>query len=147
VPLKTLVRTDYGLSFAQIALHFVQDTSTRFELAIECGNLDVAMETAREIDRPECWERLAAQALKQGNHQASHSRCLSISMVADIGLRLLRRPIKKPRISTSCHSCTLPLAARISSPRCRQSQMPEEIQCRGSTLHCTRAMWGLGFPS
>ncbi|KAF9031140.1 coatomer WD associated region-domain-containing protein [Rhodocollybia butyracea] len=26
-----------------IALHFVQDTKTRFELAIECGNLDVAI--------------------------------------------------------------------------------------------------------
>lgn len=55
--------------FVQIALHFVQDTNTRFELALECGNLDVAMETARAIDRPECWDRLAQQALKQGNHK------------------------------------------------------------------------------
>ncbi|OBZ67767.1 Coatomer subunit alpha [Grifola frondosa] len=55
--------------FPEIALHFVQDKNTRFDLAIECGNLDVALETARAIDRPECWERLAQQALKQGNHQ------------------------------------------------------------------------------
>ncbi|KAL0959956.1 hypothetical protein HGRIS_011620 [Hohenbuehelia grisea] len=55
--------------FPEIALHFVQDTNTRFELAIECGNLDVAMEMAKTIDRPECWERLAQQALKQGNHK------------------------------------------------------------------------------
>jgi coatomer protein complex subunit alpha (xenin) len=47
----------------------VQDTNTRFELAIECGNLDVAMETAKAIDRADCWERLAQQALKQGNHK------------------------------------------------------------------------------
>lgn len=53
----------------QIALHFVQEKTTRFDLAIECGNLDVALETARAIDRPECWERLAQQALKQGNHK------------------------------------------------------------------------------
>ena len=53
----------------QIALHFVQDKNTRFDLAIECGNLDVALETAQSIDRPECWERLAQQALKQGNHK------------------------------------------------------------------------------
>lgn len=53
----------------QIALHFVQDINTRFELAIECGNLDVALETAESIDRPDCWERLAQQALKQGNHK------------------------------------------------------------------------------
>jgi Coatomer WD associated region len=52
----------------QIALHFVQDNNTRFDLAIECGNLEVAMETAKIADRPECWERLAQQALKQGNH-------------------------------------------------------------------------------
>ncbi|KAF5310809.1 hypothetical protein D9619_008047 [Psilocybe cf. subviscida] len=55
--------------FPEIALHFVQDTNTRFELAIECGNLDVAMETAKTINRPDCWDRLAQQALKQGNHK------------------------------------------------------------------------------
>lgn len=27
------------------------------------------METAKSIDRAECWERLAQQALKQGNHK------------------------------------------------------------------------------
>lgn len=57
------------LLLSQIALHFVQDVNTRFELAIECGNLDVAMETAKQINRPDCWERLAQQALKQGNHK------------------------------------------------------------------------------
>ncbi|EPS97096.1 hypothetical protein FOMPIDRAFT_102011 [Fomitopsis schrenkii] len=55
--------------FPEIALHFVQDKSTRFDLAIECGSLDVALEMARDVDRPDCWERLAQQALKQGNHK------------------------------------------------------------------------------
>ncbi|KAG8924486.1 hypothetical protein FRC02_010403 [Tulasnella sp. 418] len=55
--------------FPEIALHFVQDKNTRFELAVECGNLDVALETARVIDKPECWNRLAQQALLQGNHK------------------------------------------------------------------------------
>ena len=55
--------------FPKIALHFVEDKNPRFDLAIECGNLDVAMEMARSIDRPECWNRLAQQALKQGNHK------------------------------------------------------------------------------
>ncbi|KAG9045365.1 hypothetical protein FS837_006434 [Tulasnella sp. UAMH 9824] len=55
--------------FPEIALHFVQDKKTRFELAIECGNLEVALETAKSIDRPESWARLAQQALKQGNHK------------------------------------------------------------------------------
>ncbi|GJJ15119.1 hypothetical protein Clacol_009394 [Clathrus columnatus] len=57
--------------FPEIALHFVQDKSTRFDLAIECGNLDVALETARAIDRQGSWERLAQQALKQGNHKVA----------------------------------------------------------------------------
>jgi len=55
--------------FPEIALHFVQDKNTRFDLAIECGNLDVALETARAIEKPECWERLAQQGLRQGNHK------------------------------------------------------------------------------
>ncbi|KZT60918.1 Coatomer, alpha subunit [Calocera cornea HHB12733] len=55
--------------FPEIALHFVQDKNTRFELAIECGNLDVALETAITLNRPESWNRLAQQALKQGNHK------------------------------------------------------------------------------
>ncbi|KAI0918559.1 hypothetical protein AcV5_002514 [Taiwanofungus camphoratus] len=55
--------------FPEIALHFVQDKHTRFDLAIECGNLDVALDMARSIDRHDCWERLAQQALKQGNHK------------------------------------------------------------------------------
>ena len=30
---------------------------------------------ARDVDRPDCWERLAQQALKQGNHKVTvHSR-------------------------------------------------------------------------
>ncbi|KAH7096636.1 coatomer subunit alpha-2 [Auriculariales sp. MPI-PUGE-AT-0066] len=55
--------------FPEIALHFVQDKNTRFDLALECGNLEVALEMARAIGRPDCWSRLAQQALKQGDHK------------------------------------------------------------------------------
>ncbi|PCG90201.1 Coatomer alpha subunit [Penicillium occitanis (nom. inval.)] len=55
--------------YPEIALQFVQDPQTRFELAIECGNLEVAIETAKEIDRPKLWSRLATEALAHGNHQ------------------------------------------------------------------------------
>jgi coatomer protein complex subunit alpha (xenin) len=55
--------------YPEIALHFIQDPQTRFDLAIECGNLQVALEMARSVDRPDVWERLGAAALKQGNHQ------------------------------------------------------------------------------
>ncbi|KAK1980972.1 coatomer WD associated region-domain-containing protein [Colletotrichum cereale] len=55
--------------YPEIALQFVQDPTTRFELAIECGNLDVAVEMAKELDRPKLWQRLSAEALAHGNHQ------------------------------------------------------------------------------
>lgn len=72
----------------QIALHFVQDKNTRFDLAIECGNLDVALETAQAIDRPDSWERLAQQALKQGNHKVGgrtvHTRVCGYPLTCDL---------------------------------------------------------------
>lgn len=55
--------------YPEIALQFVQDPQTRFELAIECGNLDVAVETAKQLDKPKLWTRLGAEALSHGNHQ------------------------------------------------------------------------------
>ncbi|KAK4988789.1 hypothetical protein LTR66_007227 [Elasticomyces elasticus] len=55
--------------YPEIALQFVQDPQTRFELAIECGNLDVAVEMAKQLDRPRLWQRLSTEALTHGNHQ------------------------------------------------------------------------------
>ena len=55
--------------YPEIALQFVQDPQTRFELAIECGNLDVAVEMAKQLDRPKLWTRLGTEALAHGNHQ------------------------------------------------------------------------------
>ena len=63
----------------KIALHFVDDKNTRFDLAVECGNLDVALEMATAIEKPECWNRLAQQALKQGNHKVNNFISYSIS--------------------------------------------------------------------
>lgn len=55
--------------YPEIALQFVQDPQTRFELAIECGNLEVAVEMAKQLDRPKMWQRLSTEALAHGNHQ------------------------------------------------------------------------------
>ncbi|RDL31778.1 uncharacterized protein BP5553_09180 [Venustampulla echinocandica] len=55
--------------YPEIALQFVQDPQTRFELAIECGNLDVAVEMAKQLDRPKLWSRLTTEAIAHGNHQ------------------------------------------------------------------------------
>ena len=55
--------------YPEIALHFVQDKTTRFDLAVECGNLDVALETAEAINAPEIWARLGETALQLGEHR------------------------------------------------------------------------------
>lgn len=54
--------------YPEIALQFVQDPQTRFELAIECGDLNVALKEAKALDRTEIWKKLSMEALRQGNH-------------------------------------------------------------------------------
>ena len=53
--------------FPEIALLFVEDDQTRFDLALQCANLDIAFKAARALGSEPCWHRLAAEALKQGN--------------------------------------------------------------------------------
>ncbi|KAI9366723.1 coatomer WD associated region-domain-containing protein, partial [Zopfochytrium polystomum] len=55
--------------YPEVALHFVKDSKTRFELALQCGNLEVAEETAKVLNRDESWNLLASEALRQGNHK------------------------------------------------------------------------------
>ncbi|KAI8377703.1 coatomer protein alpha subunit [Radiomyces spectabilis] len=55
--------------YPEIALHFVRDDRTRFELALECGNLDIAVETAKKMDKYDCWSKLSTEALRQGNYK------------------------------------------------------------------------------
>lgn len=54
--------------FPEVALHFVQDETSRFDLAIECGNIEVALQAAQAIDKKETWHRLGVEALRQGNY-------------------------------------------------------------------------------
>lgn len=46
-----------------------QDERTRFNLALECGNIEVALASAQELDDKDTWHRLGVAALHQGNHQ------------------------------------------------------------------------------
>uniref|UniRef100_A0A0N5AHK6 Coatomer subunit alpha n=1 Tax=Syphacia muris TaxID=451379 RepID=A0A0N5AHK6_9BILA len=55
--------------YPEVALHFVKDDKTRFGLALECGNLEVALEAAKVLDDKAVWEALGQAALLQGNHQ------------------------------------------------------------------------------
>merc|ERR1719262_578401 len=55
--------------FPEVALHFVEDQQTRFNLALEYGHIEVAMTAAQELDDQSCWNRLGLEALRQGNQQ------------------------------------------------------------------------------
>ncbi|EMR08383.1 hypothetical protein PNEG_03223 [Pneumocystis murina B123] len=55
--------------YPEIALQFVQDPQTRFELSLKCTNIKLALNIAKKIDKPEVWTSLATEALLQGNHQ------------------------------------------------------------------------------
>ncbi|EGC37596.1 hypothetical protein DICPUDRAFT_30022 [Dictyostelium purpureum] len=50
-------------------VHFVKDDRTRFNLALDCGNIEIALQSAKVLDDKECWSRLGVEALKQGNYQ------------------------------------------------------------------------------
>lgn len=55
--------------YPEVALHFVRDERLRFNLAIECGNIEIALQSAQELDDKDTWHRLGIEALRQGNHQ------------------------------------------------------------------------------
>lgn len=53
--------------YPEVALQFVEDPETRFELALECGNLKVAEEQALILKDDSIWEKLGEEAINQGN--------------------------------------------------------------------------------
>ncbi|XP_028171504.1 coatomer subunit alpha-like, partial [Ostrinia furnacalis] len=55
--------------YPEVALHFVKDARTRLSLALQCGNIEVALEAAKSLDEPDAWDKLAQSALATGNHQ------------------------------------------------------------------------------
>ncbi|ESN99870.1 hypothetical protein HELRODRAFT_101473 [Helobdella robusta] len=55
--------------YPEVALHFVKDEKTRFGLALECGNIEIALEAAKTLNDKDCWDKLGEAALLLGNHQ------------------------------------------------------------------------------
>ncbi|XP_078428727.1 coatomer subunit alpha-1-like [Wolffia australiana] len=53
--------------YPEVALHLVKDERTRFNLALESGNIQIAVAAAKEIDDKDYWYRLGIEALRQGN--------------------------------------------------------------------------------
>mmetsp|Transcript_12825 Transcript_12825/g.19436 ORF Transcript_12825/g.19436 Transcript_12825/m.19436 type:complete len:1256 (+) Transcript_12825:97-3864(+) len=69
---RALVKYLQERGYPEVALHFVREPKTRFELALACGNLEAAMESAFLMEGHEnsdaVWRELGAEALRQGNH-------------------------------------------------------------------------------
>lgn len=55
--------------FPEIALYFVEDEKTRFNLAIQAGIIETALQSAIKLNDKECWVKVGNEALKQGNSQ------------------------------------------------------------------------------
>lgn len=47
----------------------VDDPKAKFSLAIDSGNLEVAYKICQELKDKDCFQKLAEEALRQGNHQ------------------------------------------------------------------------------
>ena len=69
---RALVKYLQDRGYPEVALHFVREPTARFELALACGNLEAAMESAFQLEGSEksdsIWRELGAEALRQGNH-------------------------------------------------------------------------------
>ena len=52
--------------YPEVALHFVKDQKTRLGLALQCGNIEAALEAAKDLDDKACWDKLGEAALLQG---------------------------------------------------------------------------------
>jgi len=75
---------------AAIALQFVKDPRSRFDLALECLNLEVAWKAAEVLDSPKIWNSLAEEALQMGktqvaldafSHAKNHTRLTFLSTI------------------------------------------------------------------
>jgi coatomer protein complex subunit alpha (xenin) len=53
----------------QVALYFVEDHQTRLNLALECGNIKVAVESATELDSAQSWDKLGVAALQHASRK------------------------------------------------------------------------------
>eukprot|EP00817_Percolomonadidae_sp_ATCC50343_P006488 CAMPEP_0117430052 /NCGR_PEP_ID=MMETSP0758-20121206/9575_1 /TAXON_ID=63605 /ORGANISM="Percolomonas cosmopolitus, Strain AE-1 (ATCC 50343)" /LENGTH=1221 /DNA_ID=CAMNT_0005217653 /DNA_START=28 /DNA_END=3689 /DNA_ORIENTATION=+ len=66
---KSMISYLQKKGYPSIALRFVEDIETKFKLAIECGKINIAKKCAHQLDQPEIWKQLAAEATKHGDFE------------------------------------------------------------------------------
>ena len=63
--------------FPEVALQFVADLDTRFNLSLEFGHVAEAFEAAKSIKKPEVWQRLYAAAIQLGNIEIAEKAAIA----------------------------------------------------------------------
>jgi len=69
---KSIIAYLQKKGFPEVALHFVKDEKIKFQLALQCGNITAAKESAAKLEKKDpkggkaCWEQLGVEALRQG---------------------------------------------------------------------------------
>mmetsp|Transcript_16618 Transcript_16618/g.40923 ORF Transcript_16618/g.40923 Transcript_16618/m.40923 type:complete len:1252 (-) Transcript_16618:346-4101(-) len=69
---KSIIAYLQKKGFPEVALHFVKDEKIKFQLALQCGNIISAKESAEKMEKIDpksgkaCWEKLGVEALRQG---------------------------------------------------------------------------------
>jgi len=77
--------------FPEVALHFVQDNKTRFKLALACGDIEVAISTAMDLNDDESWRQLGKEALRQGKQEVvemAYQKCKDFERLSFLYLLL-----------------------------------------------------------
>ncbi len=120
--------------YPEVALHFVTDEKTRFNLAIECGNIQVALASAQALGEATCWEKLGEEALRQGMFSVRFIGFAEIDVC-----RLSRWPISAPATLRSCRFFISLLGTLTSSARCLRLQKCKAMSCLASTTRFTSA--------
>ncbi len=69
--LTSLTHFTHSLHSLTVSIHSLYHFTqfAQFNLALECGNINAALESAQQLDKTECWHKLGVEALRQGNHQ------------------------------------------------------------------------------
>ena len=63
---QAMVQYLQDVGHARLALRFCSDPEDKFELALQSGELLIALDAATSVSSPVAWERLAEEALRQG---------------------------------------------------------------------------------
>ena len=63
--------------FPEVALQFVDDLETRFNLSLEFGHVGEALEAAKQLKKKEIWNRLHKEAIRLGNVEIAEKAAIA----------------------------------------------------------------------